>query len=163
MATSTKKPTTTFKGMAILCFYPNGLLQGHCINTLSNESPFSLAGNKLIDYEDPKHNDCMEPNDFYKIVLRSNYKAKQGSDSIVSFILRREADNDASGLFTHEHEVHLNEGRQLKFTTQQFLSGQKALNVKNRYLKPSADSSHLFSNCHNDDLIVCMGDIELVM
>jgi hypothetical protein len=135
-----------FEGMAILCFYlSSNLFQGHCINTHTNSSPFSLAGKLDIDHVDPQHNDCMEPDDFYKVLIQPHIQSDK-----VSLLLRRPKHNDAGGLFTHEHEQEINDGYEFSFETNQFLSGNTALIMKNKY----------FSSIEDQEVLVCIGDIK---
>lgn len=144
----------SFKGIAILCFYSNGLFQGHCLNTINNESPYSLAG-KVIDHTDPKHNDCMEPDDFYSVLIQP-YNSRD--EEIIKLLLRRPKNNDAAGLSTHEHEEETNNGYQFTFETSQFLSGQQAMSFKNKYF---ANNNKTVGPEEDDqDLIVCIGNIE---
>ncbi|KAL9538724.1 hypothetical protein MBANPS3_010715 [Mucor bainieri] len=140
--------------IAILCFYSNGLFQGHCLNTINNESPYSFAG-KLIDHTDPKHNDCMEPDDFYSVLIQP-YDTQ--NEEIIPLLLRRPKNNDAAGLSTHEHEEETNNGYQFTFETSQFLSGQQAMTFKNKYFVNNNNSSGPEED--DQDLIVCIGNIE---
>lgn len=138
---------TNFEGTSILCFYPSGLFQGHFIDKHTNKSPFSLAGKHLPDYVDPQHNDCMEPDDFYQVLI-------QAHDSLdkITLVLRRPKENDAGGLFTHEHEKEQNDGYEFLFETNHFLNGQQALAMKNKYFSASTV---------DEDVIVCIGDVKL--
>lgn len=143
---------SSFNGIAILCFYSNGLFQGHCINTINNDSPYSLVG-KLIDHIDPKHNDCMEPDDFYKVLIQPH----KAEEEIIALLLRRPKNNDAGGLSSHEHEEENNNGYQFLFETNQFLSGQQALSFKNKYF---VNNSRDGPEEDDHDLIVCIGNIK---
>lgn len=139
----------TFEGMAILCFYPsNQLFQGHCINATTNDSPYSFAGKLNLEHVDPQHNDCMDPDDFYNVLIQSH---TQPSDNI-SLLLRRPKHNDAGGLSTHEHEQEINGGYEFLFETHQFFSGNTALAMKRKY----------FPSILGDDeqVLVCIGDVK---
>jgi hypothetical protein len=138
-----------FEGIAILCFYPsNNLFQGHCINKLANTSPFSLAGKLDPEHVDPQHNDCMEPDDFYNVLIQPHAQTET-----VSLLLRRPKHNDVGGLSTHEHEQEINDGYKFLFETNQFFSGNTALTMKHKYFPTS--------NLGDDpEVIVCIGDIK---
>ncbi|KAI9484249.1 MAG: hypothetical protein EXX96DRAFT_478752 [Benjaminiella poitrasii] len=143
--------TATFKGMAILCFYPQHcLFQGHCINTINNESPYSLAGKLLPDYIDPNHNECMEPDDFYQVVI----EPYTNDTERISLILRRTKNNDASNLWAHENENDTNEGYVFMFETDRFISGQQALLAKNKYFANSPISTD------DKDIFICFGKMK---
>ncbi|KAI7902337.1 uncharacterized protein BX663DRAFT_435523 [Cokeromyces recurvatus] len=141
---------TTFKGMAILCFHPQQhLLQGHCINLINNESPYSLAGILLPDYIDPHHNDCMEPDDFYRVIIKSHTTQEQ-----ISLILRRTKNNDASNLWSHENEKDSNDGYEFCFETEKFVSDQEAMRLKDKYFKTNS------SIVTDDEVYICVGNIQ---
>lgn len=144
---------TNFEGTSILCFYPNGLFQGHFIDKHTNKSPFSLAGKHLPNHVDPQHNDCMEPDNFYQVLIQSHDSIEKEQ---VSLLLRRPKENDAGGLFTHEHEKEQNDGYEFLFETTHFLNGQQALNMKNKYFTATAAASNT-----DKDVIVCIGDVKL--
>lgn len=141
---------TSFKGLGILCFYSNGLFQGHLIDKTTNDSPYSLAG-KRSTHVDPKHNDCMEPDDFYKILIQSHATLQPAEP--ISLLLRRPKENDAGGLFSHENEAEINDGYQFSFVTHHFLAGQQAIQLQQKYF---TGINHPIQT----DVTVCIGDIE---
>ncbi|KAI8076088.1 hypothetical protein BDF21DRAFT_422573 [Thamnidium elegans] len=138
---------SSFEGLGILCFYNHGLMQGHLIDNTTNESPYSLAGRLLPDHVDPQHNDCMEPDDFYTVLVQSHTTSE---DNTVSLILRRQKENDASGLSSHEHEQEINDGYQFSFVTHHFLSGQEASTLQQKY----------FTGHNHADVNICIGDVK---
>jgi hypothetical protein len=142
---ATATPQISFKGLCILCFYSTGLFQGHCIDKVNNKSTYSLAGKILPDHVDPLHNDCMEPDDFYQVLIQSHV-----SNTSQALLLRRSKNNDAAGLFTHENEQEQNDGYHFLFETHQFLSGEKAQALKEKYFPRGEEDPHL---------TVCIGDI----
>ncbi|KAI8643201.1 hypothetical protein BD408DRAFT_415432 [Parasitella parasitica] len=142
-----------FNGIAILCFYSNGLFQGHCIDPINNDSPYSLAG-KLIDHTDPQHNECMEPDDFYNVLIHPHEKKEE---EMISLLLRRPRNNDAGGLSSHEHEQEANSGFRFLFETNQFLSGQQAMSLKRKYFVSSKQDG---SEEEDQDMIVCIGNAQ---
>lgn len=157
--TNTATTFSSFKGLGILCFYgeETGLFQGHCIDKTSNKSPFSLAGKLLVDYIDPNHNDCMDPDDFYQVLIQAHSSPSSSSSQTTKkeLVLRRSKNNDAAGLFTHEHEQENNDGFHFLFETHQLYSGGKAMAFKNKYFPNSRFT------CDENELTVCMGEIEL--
>jgi hypothetical protein len=137
--------TLIFQGLGIFCFYSSGLFQGHFIDKENNKSPFSIAGQHVPHYVDELHNDCMEKDEFYKTLIQPHNNTES-----IALVLRRQKDNDASGLFSHEHELKENNGYQLQFETHQFINGEKALELKSKY----------FNNYDKGDVSVCIGDIQ---
>ncbi|OBZ91173.1 hypothetical protein A0J61_00782 [Choanephora cucurbitarum] len=134
-----------FKGSAILCFYSNGMMQGHCIDGL--HSPYSLAGSHLVDRVDPLHHDCMEPDDFYSLLICPH----QNPTEKIALTVRRPKENDAGGLCTHPHEEEINQQHSLSFETHQFLTGQKAQVIRDKY----------FAGIYSDqEVVVCIGPME---
>ncbi|KAI8087876.1 uncharacterized protein B0P05DRAFT_530497 [Gilbertella persicaria] len=131
-----------FQGSAILCFYSNGLVQGHCIDKNNNTCPYSLAGTRS-DHVDPLHHACMEPDDFYSLLIQSHHSQEK-----INLLVRRPKDNDAGNLFTREHDN--NNKYDFLFQTHQFLSGQKALAIQHKY----------FGSSHDEHVVVCIGPVE---
>lgn len=136
---------TSVQGLGILCFYSNGLFQGHVIDKSTHVSPCSLAG-KRSNHVDPHHNDCMDKPDFYNMLIHVH-----DPKTTIPLLVRREKNNDAAGLSTHHHEAELNDGYQLNFTTHHFLTGDQALALQLKY----------FNRPQQDDVVVCIGDIQL--
>lgn len=135
---------SSFQGMGILCFYTNGFFQGHVIDKTTNESPYSLAGKLTSDHVDPKHNDCMDLQDFYKVLIQVH-----NTRDTISLLVRRPKDNDAAGLYTHENDTEFNDGYQFTFSTHHFLTGEQAYKLQEKYF-----------NRHEQDVTVCIGDIQ---
>jgi hypothetical protein len=133
-----------FNGKAVLCFYKNGLVQGHCISGIKNSH--SLAGQHLPDYNDPLHNDCMERDEFFKVSIQNH-----DCNTTVSLVLRRPLNNDAGNLSSHHHEQEVNQGYSFLFETTRFLHGSAALSMADKYFSKNDDIK--------DGLIVCIGDI----
>jgi hypothetical protein len=140
-----------FEGKAIICFYSNGLVQGHCIDSINSSSPYSLAGTLLPDYTDPNHNDCMEPDNFYKILIHHH----EQNIKDVQLLVRRPRNDDAGGLSSHEHEEDVNEGYSLSFETEKFYAGDQANRLKQKYFTNQ-------SSMQDNDLVVCVGEIKFV-
>ncbi|CAO3699731.1 unnamed protein product [Rhizopus stolonifer] len=140
-----------FQGKAIICFYSNGILQGHCIELVDNSSPYSMSGQLLPDYIDPNHNDCMELESFYKILIRHNDKKEKD----LFLLLRRPMNNDAGGLSTHEHEEETNEKHFLSFETEQFYSGSQASRLKQKYFNMESSTTTT-----EDTDLVCFGEMK---
>lgn len=135
---------SSFQGLGILCFYSNGFFQGHVIDRTTNGSPFSLAG-KLSNHVDPNHHECMDLPNFYNVLIQMH-----DTQTTLPLLVRRAKDNDAAGIFTHEHEAELNDHHELSFTTHQFLTGTQAYLLQTKYF-----------NRHEQDVVVCIGDIQL--
>ncbi|KAI9347900.1 hypothetical protein BD770DRAFT_446425 [Pilaira anomala] len=142
---------SSFKGLGILCFYSNGLFQGHLIDKTTNDSPYSLAG-KLSTHLDPNHNDCMEPDDFYKVLIQSHSTLQQQTPEPISLLLRRPKENDAGDLFSHQNEAEINDGYHFSFVTHHFLTGQEAIQLQQKYFTGNLPIQ--------TDVTVCIGDIE---
>ncbi|KAI9283383.1 hypothetical protein BY458DRAFT_496366, partial [Sporodiniella umbellata] len=138
-----------FQGKAIICFFSNGLFQGHCLSTVDSSSPYCIAGNFLPEYVDPNHHECMEADDFCNVLIHHN----NGVHQDIKLLIRRPKGNDAGGMSTHEHEKKVNKKYFLTFETEQFFSGAEACNLKNKYFNTSSSAAI------GDSEFVCIGEM----
>ncbi|KAI8060245.1 hypothetical protein BC940DRAFT_312346 [Gongronella butleri] len=101
-------------GFGLVCFLPpfddHGSavrFQGHLLDMASRRT-VGMAGELMVDYEDPNHSDCMDPVAFYKVTATiyagsTDQKAQpvqNSGDEQLSFVLRREIHNDMATLAT---------------------------------------------------------------
>ncbi|KAG0182725.1 hypothetical protein DFQ29_002645 [Apophysomyces sp. BC1021] len=143
--------TWELSGWAHLCFMKvdnNGIFeqfQGHVIDN-ATRSTFGIIGQHVL-HEDPNHNDCMDPDIFYRVVL------KDYSDNGCAMLLARRS----AGIVTDpsDNDQH-NHGQTCVFETTQFLTGAKAQMHCLTYLPELPQEG-------SEDWVVCLGTIRLAL
>ncbi|CDS08622.1 hypothetical protein LRAMOSA09983 [Lichtheimia ramosa] len=117
--------------------------KGHVIG--EQHSVYGIAGQKLSNYNEPDWNDCLEPVVYYQCVVKDYDSNKE-----CRVVVRRPIGNDAAGILSatnNEDDISLT------FSTDRLLAGVKARQHCVNYLG--------LDNGSQDDVIVCMGSIQL--
>ncbi|KAI7865805.1 hypothetical protein BDF14DRAFT_1729649 [Spinellus fusiger] len=119
---------------------------------IENEPLLTLHG-QLIQYEDPRQNDCMVPEDFYCLAIEKDTQK-------TTLLIRRSVGNDSAGFSTHVNDNEWNKEQYCTFETHKMLVDDMARQHAHNYA-PSLLAS--LGGEEVLDIVLCIGKINMAV